>query len=53
MKVGDLVRYRAAGVGIAIGIVMRLDADGDPVIYQTHNGVTIAHWKTSVKKVEA
>ena len=49
MKVGDLVKYRAGGVGIALGIIVRFDSDGDPVVHQTHNGVITVLWRRSIE----
>ena len=48
MKVGDLV---LCGTKKTVGIIVRFDEEGDPVVYEPASGITSSMWKDRVEVI--
>ncbi len=49
MKVGDLV---LCGTNKVVGIIVRFDDDGDPVVYEVESGITAGMWRDRVEVID-
>ena len=49
MKVGNLVRWKALNGNPMLGIIVGFDKEDDPVVKTCCSGITIAHWRKSLK----
>jgi|5B_taG_2_1085324.scaffolds.fasta_scaffold173364_1 hypothetical protein len=50
MKVGDIVKHSSLGREV-IGIVVKFDEDGDPVVLDFKTKVASANWRSKVEVI--
>ena len=51
MKVGDLVKWDDLNGVTLVGVVVGFDNDNDPKVRSCRSGITIAHWRRTVKVI--